>query len=290
VDAGNSATVLELIEQVYRALGLYSVEFEPATMGVRVGRWANARPVALVRSGGRVILQLSGGRLVPARLVGLPAGSGVESTVSESIDAVQLTFEYYTKDPTANPVSASKVAWLSQLIQRSTARAGEATRRVLKIESGLIKLDPSFYSSGSEVVPKVNAAPAWALNAATSVVNAVNGQLRLPPIVFDDRRMPLDAATTEQVYSPITSTVPLYFAGSVFNTLENAGPQHQIIGGTFRFDKGWTHTAQLGPALTAPTSSLTLAQLFGSSTARLDTYDPTITLRDLERVTQGLTS
>lgn len=286
VAAARAVNTLELIETLYSHSPLAAVDIDPATLSVRPARFTTASAVRLQLVAGIVRLVLASARIIPAKSVLTPQGREIESTVSESIDLVQVNYEWYGKDPDLSAGSQKRTTYLSQAIQRATSRPKGGARRVLKIDPGLIVLDPSEF--GYDVSP-TNRAPGWVLDNAVALVNDLNDQNRIKGLRFDDRRAPLDAATTEAIYTPLVSATPVYFAGSVFNGIPNAGPQFQIIGGTFTYDKGWTHDVHLAPVRRyAAPSNLTLAQLFGSSSARLNQFEPNLTLDDLATANQGL--
>lgn len=287
VDAADSATALELIERIYKLYILAAVNYDPAINRISAAMFAAASNVVLTYAGGRTSITLPTGRVIPAQRVGVPNGYQVESTASNAIDAVQVSYTWYGKDPALSPGSQKRTTYMSRMTQRTLSRATGRTRRILKVDSGLMTLDQSEF--GFDVGP-TNAAPGWLLGEVVKVVESLNGQLRLPVLRFDAERMPLeDASLTALIYSPMQATIPLYFAGSVFNPLQNAGPQYQIIGGTFTYENGWRHDVNLAPVRTSRQEPLSIQQVFGTTSASTwASYDDSIRLGDLDTITKGL--
>jgi len=63
----------------------------------------------------------------------------------------------------------------------------------------------------------------------------------------------------------------------------------QIIGGTLTFDGAWQHEVTLAPAVGNAPGALTIAALFGTtSAATIGSFDPSVRLGDLDNITQGL--
>jgi len=288
IDAKKAATALELIEGVYRARPLGFVDYDPATNAITLGRISVASNVVLTYSGGRTTIVLPTGRVIPARSVAAPNGYQAETSVADAIDVVEHDYTWYGKDPALSPGSQKRTTYLSRIATILTRRATGRTRRVYKLDANLIELDPTEFQAGS--VDATNRGIAWLHNEVVAIVNSLNNQIRLPVLRLDDRRLPLgDASLTAIAYTPAAQTLPLYFAGSVFNTLQNAGPQYQIIGGTLAYDNGWTHDVNLSPVRTTPREPLSIAAVFGSTSASTwASYDDSIRLSDLDTITQGL--
>lgn len=287
-EAADRLSVLELFAQAFKLIPLGAVGYDPDTETITIASFAAASNVVLVYSGGVVSVQLPTGRVLDAARVAVPDGLTGETTTADAIDVVQLSYWWYGKDPNLTSGSQKRVTYTNPFIQRRTARAATSgTSRVLKVDTQAMFLDPSEFVSGA--VDAYNRFPAWLADQITAIVNTLNGQLRLPSLRLDHERLPLDAAATEILYRPFQSTTPLYFAGSVFNTLPNAGPQFQIIGGTLRFERGWKHDVTLCAARSSFPASLTITQLFGtSSAAKIGQFDPSIRIGDLANITQGL--
>jgi len=287
IDASRAATALEIIEGAYKTRPLGFVDYDPANNAIKLGRLSVASNVVLTYSGGRTTIVIPSGRVIPAARIATAQGYTAETTVANAIDVVEHDYTWYGKDPALSQGSQKRTTYLSRIATALTRRATGRTRRVLKLDASLIELDPSEFLAGS--VAAYNRAIPWLLNEVVKIVDSVNNQLRLPVLRFDDRRLPLgDAGLTELIYTPVTQTMPLYLAGSVFNGLQNAGPQYQIIGGTFTYDKGWTHDVTVAPCRTTAREPLTISQLFGNSDATWASFDDSIALNDLSTVTQGL--
>ena len=286
VDAKDGTTALELVETIYKCRPLGFVDYDPETNAISLGKLSVASNVVLTYTGGRTSIVLPTGRVIDARKVATPEGYQAQTTVADAIDVVEHDYSWYGKDPALSAGSQKRTTYIERVIQASTARANGRSRRVLKIKSGVITLDATEF--GYDVGP-TNAYPGWLLAEAVKVVNSINNQLRLPVLRFDDKRLPLaDASLVELIYRPMSTTAPLYFAGSVFNTLRNAGPQYQVIGGTLTYDDGWTHDVILAPARSTQRDALTWGATFGSSTATWAGFYDSITWNDFNTITTGL--
>jgi hypothetical protein len=285
--AADGRTALELLQQAFQGVPLGVVNYDPELDWVTIGQLATASPVALVLASGKIALSMSAGVVVPASKVGVD-NYQLESTVAEAIDAVQVGYWWYGKDPSMTAGSQKRTVYTQGFIEARTTRYNAKTRRVLKVDTEFITFDPTEYTDPAVVAP-FNRFPAWLLAEVLSIVNGLNGQLRLPTLKFDAKRLPLPAAVEDVVYRPTMQTVPLYFAGSVFNGMTNVGPQFQIIGGTLRYDDGWSHEVTVCAARPNSGAQLTVAQLVTNSTPTLADFDPDISLADFGLVTTGLT-
>jgi hypothetical protein len=286
--AADQRSLLELIEQCYRTEPLGVVNYDPAANAVKVGGFAAASNIVLVYSGGTVRLQLPTGRVIDAAKVGTPEGLQAETTASDAIDVVQISFYWYGKDANLTPGAQKRVIYTNQFTQRLTRRGADSGgNRVLKVAMEVMYFDvtefePGYYDAQNRYV-------GWLRDRVTDIVNTLNGQMRLPTLRLDDRRLPLDQSTTDVLYRPYQSGSPLYFAGSAFNVLPNAGPQYQVIGGTLGYRGGWTHDLTVCPVRSSPTPVQTIAALFGTtSAAQIGQFDSSIRLGDLATVTKGL--
>ncbi|MBF4613276.1 hypothetical protein [Curtobacterium sp. VKM Ac-1376] len=287
--ASDQRTLLELIEQVYRLVPLGVVNYDPDANAVRIGSYAKASSINLVYTGGVVRFDLPSGRAVSADRVAVPDGLAVESTSAEAIDIVQVSYTWYGADPNLSAGQQKRVIYTGGIRQEKTARGATSdSNRILKYDTEAMFLDPDEYAADS-VVPYINRTPGWLAEQIVGIVDTINGQLRLPTVRLDDRRFPLDAATSDVLYRPFQLKTALYFTGSVFNTLPNAGPQYQPIGGTLRYDRGWTHDLVMTPAQPRTITDPDIAAVFGTtSAAQLGQFDPDIRLGDLANVTTGL--
>ncbi|WP_314148242.1 hypothetical protein [uncultured Leifsonia sp.] len=284
--AGDARTALELVQQAYRGVPLGVANYDPASNFMTIGKFATASPVALKLTGGKITLNLSAGAVVPASKVGV-SDYMLESTVAEAIDAVQVSYWWYGKDPALSAGAQKRTIYTQGFIEGRTDRYDGKTRRVFKLDTEFITFDPSEFVAGSR--DAYNRFPAWLMGEVLAIVNGLNGQLRMPTLKFDSRRMPLPAATEAMIYRPVAQALPLHFAGSVFAGMRNVGPQFQIIGGTLAYDgKGWTHEATVCAARPNPGATLTVAQLVTNTGPTLADFDPDISLADLGLVTTGL--
>ncbi|MFJ3393998.1 hypothetical protein [Leifsonia aquatica] len=283
--AADARTALELVQQAYQAIPLGVANYDPHSDTMAIGRFATASPVALTLKAGKVVLSVSAGMVVPASRAAVDAYE-LESTVAEAIDAVQVSYWWYGKDPSLSAGAQKRTIYTQGFIEGRTARYNAKTRRVLKLETEFIIFDPTEYTPGA--VDAFNRFPAWLLAEVLAIVNSLNGQLRLPALSFDATRRPLPADVESVIYRTSAQAVPLYFAGSVFNGMANVGPQFQIIGGTLRYDEGWSHEVTVCAARPNPGAQLTVAQLVTNTGPTLADFDPDISLADLGLVTTGL--
>lgn len=114
----------------------------------------------------------------------------------------------------------------------------------------------------------------------------LTGHANLPHIRLDWRRPRYNYEIAYHFLRACVREHPIYFPGSVFNTMLDAAALHQIIGGELVYHDGWTLDAWLAPALgTKP--GLTVAQLVTNSTAEIRDFQEDITLADLGNITIG---
>ncbi|SDH16226.1 hypothetical protein SAMN04515691_2982 [Leifsonia sp. 98AMF] len=284
--AKDARTALELIQQVYRTHPMGVVNYDPHANRITVGEFTTTSPVALALSAGKVVLSLSAGLVVPASKVAVDSYT-LESTVAEAIDVVQVGYFWYGKDPGLTAGAQKRTIYTEGFIEGRTARYDARSRRVLRVDTEDITFDPTEFTAGS--VDAFNRFPAWLLGQVLAIVNGLNGQLRLPPLRFDARRLPLPAALEAVLYRPTVQNVPLHFAGSVYAGMAHVGPQFQIIGGILRYDgAGWSHEVNVCAARPNPAATLTVAQLVTNPGPTLADFDPDISLADLGLVTTGL--
>lgn len=283
--AADARTALDLIQQAYRGVPLGVANYDPTEDRVTIGRFATASPVALVLTAGRVALSLSAGLVVPASKVGV-SGYELESSVVDALDVVQVSYWWYGKDPALTAGSQKRTIYTQGFIEGHTARYNARSRRVFRYDTEFITYDPGEFTPGG--VDSYNRFPAWLMAEVLAIVNSLNGQLRMPNLIFDAARMPLPADIEAVIYRPVATAIPLHFPGSVFNGMTGVGPQHQIIGGTLRYKGGWSHEVTVCAARANTTPTLTIAQLVTNTGPTLADYDPDISLADLGLVTTGL--
>ena len=288
--AAEAKTALDLIRQCYQVVPLSATSYDADTDTVYPASFLPQTVLALGRAGGKIVVTSTGGLVVPADSVGVESYR-LTSTLADSIDAVQLAYVWYGKDPALSAGAQKRTIYTGGMIEAATRRdtINPRTRRVLKIDSQVMIFDTGEFLPGQR--DPNNRFPAYLLGQLTAIVNAINGQVRLPALTFDAHRLPLPADIEAVIYQTRPSTRPIYFAGSVFNGLRGSGPQFQIIGGTLRYSKTtWSHTVTLAPALAAASASpLTLGQLVTDKTATLGDFHPAVHLADLGIVTKGLT-
>jgi hypothetical protein len=288
-NASDQRTLLELIEQVYRLVPLGVVNYDPDANAVRIGSYAKASSINLVYTDGVARFDLPSGRAISADRVAVPDGLAAESTAADAIDVVQVSYFCYLQDPNMTKGAQKRMTYTGAIRQETTARGRTSdSNRVLKYDTQAMWLDPDEFAADGPT-PAINRLTGWLAQQIVEIVDTINGQLRLPTIRLDDRRLPLDAASSDVLYRPFQLKTALYFTGSVFNTLPNAGPQYQPIGGTLRYDRGWKHDLVMTPAQPRAITDPTIADVFGTtSAAQLGQFDPDIRLGDLANVTTGL--
>jgi len=291
VPASARANSLDLIARLYRAgepLGF--VNYDPATNVVSQGVTAQASGLRLVYSGGvtQISSVASNGVVVPADRVAVSDTADATTAAGDSIDAVSVAYVWYGKDPKLSSGAQKRTVYIDSLTERPTARAATSgTHRVLEIDSQLMNLQQSEF--GFDVGP-TNKAPGALADEIVTKVDTLNGQLRLPPVRFMEKRLPLGSdALTWSFFRPVHDGRTIYFPGSKYNRLRGAGPMFQIIGGTLTFDGAWQHEVTLAPAVGNAPGALTIAALFGTtSAATIGSFDPSVRLGDLDNITQGL--
>ncbi|MDF2826865.1 MAG: Membrane protein related to metalloendopeptidase [Mycobacterium sp.] len=131
---------------------------------------------------------------------------------------------------------------------------------------------------------------AWAVPLArdtAAMLDQLNGKVNLPTVRLDWRHFTYPDGIAELFIDTFDKPVPLYFPGSVFAVVLDAASQHQIIGGTLVYFKGWTLDATLAPALgTKP--GVSIDGLCASDVPTIADFDPDLTIADLGNVTQGV--
>lgn len=285
--ASSARTALELIQQAFRGVPLGVTGYNPTSDGVTLTGFTDSAIVSLARVDGKVTLQLGGaGYVVPASHVGVTDYT-LESEAANAIDAVQVSYHYYGTDPSvqAGNTGVKRTMYTEGFVEARTDRYDARSRRVLKVDTQFITFDSSLYGGG---MTEFNRFPAWLLQRVTAIVNKLNGQLRVPHLIFHARRMPLPAALEDLIYQPVAPGVPLYFAGSVFNGMTAVGPQFQIIGGTLRYDGDWSHEVTVCATGSASPSTLALTEIVADTTTTLNDFDPDVSLADLTHVSIGL--
>lgn len=288
--ATEARTALELVQQAYRGVPFGVAGYDPQTNTVALARFTDSSAVRLARVGGKIAVSLPTGQVVPASRVGASSYT-LESDAANAIDAVQVSYHYYGKDPGIRPGSTDvqRAMYTEGFIEARTNRYDARSRRVLKLETQFITFDTSLYENPG-FQEQFNRFPAWLLERVTAIVNKLNGQLRVPSLTFDAKRMPLPAALEALIYRPVAPGVPLYFAGSIYNGMTAVGPQFQIIGGTLRYDNGWSHEVTVCATGPAVPSTLTIATLSSDTAATIGDFDPDVSLADLGHVSIGLTA
>ncbi len=291
VTASKRATSLDLIARNYRAgepLGF--VNYDPDTNAVTCGITAAASGLRLVYSGGTVAVVPQGANAVsvPADRVAVSATEDASTKAGESVDAVSVAYVWYGVDPKLSSGSQKRTVYIDSLLERATARnATSATHRVLEIDSQLMNLQQSEFGYD---VSTYNRAPGWLADGIVAKVNTLNGQLRMPPVTFREKRLPLATdALTWSFLRPVHDGRAIYFPGSKYNRLMGAGPMFQIVGGTLSYDGTWSHEVTLAPAVGNVAGDLTIAAaLGGGGDATIASLSADIRAGDLATITQGL--
>lgn len=122
-----------------------------------------------------------------------------------------------------------------------------------------------------------------------AMLNQLNGKVNLPGIRLDWRHFTYPSAVTSTFIDSTAKAVGLYFPGSVFAPVYEAATEHQIIGGTLVYYKGWTLDATLAPAIRTR-AGITVNQLVTIDAPRISDFADDLLLADLGNVTKGVTA
>jgi hypothetical protein len=285
-------TALEMINRIYAAqLGRPDFNPERAGGGINFVKFLKASPMALGRVNGLVAVVVNGVTTVPANRVGVPNGISAESTVADGIDVVQLR-GYMHGYKSAGDTSSGTVKKEGQSTVQVPNGSPQRSNMLVADYGMAFYKAPYTAASAYPWTAAINAHWSELSDQLVALADAFRNKLRLPTLRYDSRRLPLDSeALTELVHRPNATDLPVYYPGSVFNPLPNAGPQYQVVGGVVRYqNKTWTHDVRLIPVQGTTSAPLTMQQLFGRSTATLAQWSPDLQLGDLVNVTQGLTS
>lgn len=122
-----------------------------------------------------------------------------------------------------------------------------------------------------------------------AMLNQLNGKVNLPSIRLDWRLLEYAADVATTFIDSTTKPVALYFPGSVFAPVYEAATEHQIIGGTLVYFKGWTLDATLAPAIRTR-EGITINQLVTIDAPLISDFDDDLLLADIGNVTKGVTA
>lgn len=284
---------LDMIRNCY-ATQIGRVGFNPDLVeagSIRFIPYLTASPMTLVRSAGQVILQALNVTTIPANRVGVPQGIAAEATVADGVD--WYDFRGYVAGFKSQGDQSAGTVKKPQPVMATVPGQTPERGNTLPGDYGMLFFRPPYTSSGAYPwTALVNDGWREHILRQTALFNAMRNKLKMPTLRYDTRRLPLaDEALTELAHRPLATSQPVYYPGSVFNPLANAGPQYQVIGGRVRYQGGgWVHDVRVIPVQSTVNEPLTLQQLFGSSSATLAQWSPDIHLGDLVNVTQGLTS
>lgn len=126
-------------------------------------------------------------------------------------------------------------------------------------------------------------------DATVGLLNQLNGKVAMPSIRLDWRHFTYPAALTAALLDATTKPTALYFPGSVFAPVYDVATEHQVIGGTLVYYKGWTLDATLAPAIRTR-AGITINQLVTIDAPLISDFDDDLLLADIGNVTKGVTS
>lgn len=266
-------SALDLIEALYNAAPLVHANYNPHTNTVEMGKPADTDGLDLEWDGDTLTLDVDGGLTIPANTIVVPGDYTAATSIDKAIDVVQVTVPNLGPSTSYEIVDATTEARAARF--DPTARG----RRVLSVTNDV------FYNAGT-------GPDAWQTHLANDTrdyVNDVNGRLTLPTLRFDFKRFDYAPAVAALALLTYDKPTPLYFEGSIFNTLLAAGAAHQIIAGTLVFDGHWSADVTVAPAVGYGVG-LMVNQLVTIDAPTMADYDDDITLADLGNVTTGVTA
>jgi hypothetical protein len=261
--ADDTTNPLELLRLALAAAGLDKLQYHAG--GYREINRAYEQPssgLALGWNGITLSLSPVSGydTTFPASKIKLPGALSFASTLADAIDVVQLTTQ------TATPGESE-----TQEAHTSRYDASRQGVRTLTVKSDAVSTGGS---SSLDLFPSL-----------LERVEAINGGWTHPTIRYDfstefTDRVPPSFGTTWQERESV------YFPGSRWVAVPGPGT-YQVIGGTLVCDgKKWVHDMNLAATIGTP-DTVTLAELVTNPDPTFADFDPSVTLADLGRVTQG---
>ncbi|WP_311878683.1 M23 family metallopeptidase [Microbacterium forte] len=145
------------------------------------------------------------------------------------------------------------------------------------------------YSTGAPAPVEGGVWQRRAADDTAATLNQLNGKVNLPRIRIDWRHFDYPPAIDAAFIDGTSHGLPLYFPGSVFAPVYEAATEHEIIGGTLVYFKGWTLDATLAPAIRTR-AGITINQLVTIDAPLISDFDDDMLIADLGNVTKGVTA
>lgn len=229
---------------------------------IDMGTTAQAGGLSLVWAAGMMsLIESDDCYLIPASMLEVSEELTLELGVDSAIDAVNVSWTDANGD--------------EQVVQRATSRAAEPAlgKRIWELRTDILNSAARAQSVAVEAV---------------AVADTLNDRFELPPVRLNlVGRRSYDDLERHIYYGINTTTKPVAFPGSVLNGIPGAGVSFQVIGGVLEYDKGWSHTFNLAPAVGDP-GNVTLAELVTHPDPTLADFDPSLSVGDLGLVSEGL--
>lgn len=292
VAAERRLTCGELLARAYSMVPGGTPQYDPRTDAITIAESMPVQGARLTYAAGMVGLTLdgAGGHVVPASSVGV-AGYTLDATPSDAITAIQVGHVYYGRHP--DPNGAPRIEWVEGFREYRTSDYANGERRVVSLPATAMRLEPALFADANDPSGSTHGANRfsdWLGAQLVALAERTNGQVRLPRLIFDARRLPLPAAMEDVIYQTVQPDAAFYFAGSVFSAVPNVGPQFQMVGGTLRYQKGgWVQEAVMVTTGPAPFNSLTVGNVVTNPNVTLGQFAPYISLDDLGTIKEALT-
>lgn len=239
----------------------------------------------------RITLDAGSALSVPASTVIVDADARVSSTISNNVSIIagedwprgNGTVFVYEAWQTPGSTGQGYYVTPEQMVEVASPVTG------LPANSGQTTYDTGarfYYSATTTEAPKL---PHMSdlVKAYMPYIQAVNGRMYAPVLVFDLERFNYGSAAEAALLAGVDLEKPWTFPGAVFEGLVGWGPFFQLTGAVMTYDDGWVIQGKFAPAAGA-SSALTITTLVTASAPQLDDYDPSISISTLGTVSEGL--
>jgi len=289
-DYGSS---LEIIQRLYRLVKGGHINWNPATRRIEQGYPAAGGLLALVYTGGKIIIRPQAGDAAYPPFTIDAATAIVDEpeayqTVAENITVIEIVggnmaYQQVTRPNAPAPASGTDVAWVqaapdSEVYVYTVPGSNNTVTTRLTLD---LQIASSLSGGLVSAMDGLNAE--W-----NPWVQSINGKMRTPDVTFDLERWNYGEAFERMILTLMSDRRPVFFSGSEYAELGAMARQHQIIGGRVGYKGGYYAKTKLAPAGTSATpTQLTIGQLVTNPTPTMGDYDPSITLADWGTVSIG---
>lgn len=222
-------------------------------------------------------------RPTAARVNGKNVGiseSSVENTIQEAIDVLQIiaNTEFINEQ--------GDLATRESSTQKRTETISKRTNRTFQYHTETNSYTHDQINAAEK--QKYNRFPDWIASEALKIINYQNGKVRLPRLLFDAKRLPLDTKTEDYIYRSHVQKSSIIFYNTIYEDLENVPNEFQIVGGVLRYDSSWSHEVFCVPCNPNLKPNVTIDEMVTNPKPDLDWFEQEITLKELGTITKGL--